>query len=272
MAVAGYNFARFQLAGKRVPRLRRQLRSLGRIVVPSVAFIAVAYLVTDRYTPVNILLLNALIGPRHVTAEWHFWFVEVLVYVLLAMMALLALPWADRAERSAPFAFPLAVTAVGMLGRYDFPHLSVPHTAPVLWLFALGWLIARSGTALQRWTATAIAAVTVPGFFDDPARNATLFAGILLLTWLPSIPVPGRLHRLVGVLASASLYAYLTHWLVFPPLVDLSPALAVGASLLAGVAYWMLAMRLLNAGGRWKARRKARGAASLPAPAGQAAR
>ena len=260
MAVAGYNFARFQLSGERLPRLRRQVRSLGRIVVPSVAFIAVAYFVTDRYTPVNILLLNSLIGPKHVTAEWHFWFVEVLVYVLLAMVALLALPWVDRAERRAPFVFPLALAALGMLGRYDLPHVSVPHTAPVLWLFALGWLIARSKTALHRCIVTAIAASTVPGFFDEPARNATLFTGIMLLTWLPSMPVPGLLHRFIGVLASASLYAYLTHWLVYPPLVDLSPALAVGASLAAGVAYWMLAMRVLTAGSRWRARRAGRDA------------
>jgi len=235
-------------------------------VVPSVAFIAFAYLVTDRYTPVNILLLNSLIGPRHVTAEWQFWFVEVLVYVLLAMVALLAVPWADRAERRAPFAFALGLAAVGMMGRYDFPHLSVPHTAPVLWLFALGWLIARSGTALQRWIVTAIAAATVPGFFDDPARNATLLTGILLLTWLPSVPVPGGLHRWIGVLASASLYVYLTHWLVFPPLAGLSPALAVGASLAAGIAYWMLAMGIMNAGSRWRARRAGRRARASSAP------
>ncbi len=267
MAVAGYNFARFQLSGKRVPRLRRQLRSLGRIVVPSVAFIAFAYLVTDRYTPVNILLLNSIIGPRHVTAEWHFWFVEVLVYVLLAMMALLALPWADRAERFAPFAFPLALTAVGMLGRFDYPHLSLPHTAPVLWLFALGWLIARSRTALQRCIVTAVAASTVPGFFDEPARNATLLVGILLLTWLPNTPVPSRLHRLIGVLASASLYVYLTHWLVFPLLTDLGPVPAVVASLAVGIAYWALSMRVMNAGSRWKARGAARGAEAVSAEA-----
>ena len=82
MAVAGYNFARFQLSGERVPRLRRQLASLARIVVPSMAFIAVAYLITDNYTPANILLLNAVLGPEAVTTQWHFWFIEILVYLL----------------------------------------------------------------------------------------------------------------------------------------------------------------------------------------------
>ena len=81
---------------------------------------------------------------------------------------------------------------------------------------------------------------TVPGFFDNPTRECTLLAGILLLIWLPSIPVPTGLRRLTVVLASASLYAYLVHWLVYPPLAGISPALAVVASLAAGAAYWAL--------------------------------
>ena len=61
MAVAGYNFARFQLSGARLPRLRRQLASLARLAVPSMAFIGAAYLITDRYSLANIVLLNLML-------------------------------------------------------------------------------------------------------------------------------------------------------------------------------------------------------------------
>ncbi|MEQ4519733.1 AMP-binding protein [Pseudarthrobacter sp. B907] len=251
MAAAGYNFARFQLSGDRIPRLRRQLASLARIVVPSMAFILFAYLATDNYTPANVLLLNAVIGPEAVTTQWHFWFIEVLVYLLLAMTALLAVPWADRAERRFPLLLPLALTGAGLLTRYELVHPGVPHTAPALWLFALGWAIARSRTAAQRGVVSAIAVLTVPGFFDDAAREATLLAGILLLIWLPTVPVPKGLRRLTVLLASASLYAYLVHWLVYPPLAGISPVLAVAASLAAGVAYWALWTRVMSAASRW---------------------
>jgi acyl-CoA synthetase (AMP-forming)/AMP-acid ligase II len=244
LAVAGYNFARFQLAGERGPRLRRQLASLARIVVPSMAFIAVAFLVTDNYTPANILLLNAVLGPEAVTTQWHFWFIEILVYLLLGSMALVAVPWADRAERRFPLLFPLALTGAGLLTRYGLVHPGVPHTAPALWLFALGWAIARSRTLAQRCGVSAIAALTVPGFFDNASREATLLAGILLLIWLPGIPVPKGFRRLAAVLASASLYAYLVHWVVYPPLAAISPALAVAVSLAAGLAYWALCTRV----------------------------
>lgn len=253
MAVAGCNFARFQLSGKRVPRLRRQLSSVARIVVPSMAFIAVAYLITDNYSPTNIVLLNAVLGPEGVSTQWHFWFIEVLVYLLVGSVALLAVPWADRAERRFPLLFPLALTGVGLLTRYELVNPGVPHTAPALWLFALGWAIARSRTFAQRCLVSVVAAVTVPGFFENPGREATLLAGILLLIWLPSIPVPKVLRRLLVVLASASLYAYLVHWVVYPPLAGISPALAVAGSLAAGVAYWALCLRLMGAVNRRRA-------------------
>lgn len=252
MAVAGYNFARFQLTGERLPRLRRQLRSLGRIVVPSVVFIAAAYWLTDQYSPANIVLLNAIIGPESVTTQWHFWFVEILVYILAATAALLAIPWADRAQRRFPLAFPLALTAVGLLERFELVDPDVPHTGPVLWLFALGWAVARSRSVAQRCAVTAITVLTVPGFFENANREATLLVGILLLIWLPSIPVPARLHRFVGLLAASSLYSYLTHWLVYPQLVGISPSLAVAASLAAGVAYWALSTRVMAAMRHWR--------------------
>ena len=261
MAVAGDNFARFQLAGPRAPRLRRQLASVARIVVPSMAFIALAYLITDHYAPANILLLNAVIGPEAVTTQWHFWFIEILVYLLVGATGLLAIPWADRAERRFPFFFPLALTGAGLLTRYELVDPGVPHTAPALWLFALGWAIARSRTVAQRCIVSVIAALTVPGFFENPGRECTLLVGILLLIWLPSVPVPRGLRRLMVVLASASLYAYLVHWVIYPPLAAISPVLAVAVSLGVGVAYWAFCMRVV----RSVSRRRARAAGRLAA-------
>ncbi|MFC9335143.1 AMP-binding protein [Arthrobacter sp. NPDC057009] len=247
MAVAGYNFARFQLGGERLPRLRRQLSSLARVALPSIAFIGVAYLLTDKYTLANILLLNSVVGPEEVTTQWHFWFIEVLVYILLGMAALLAIPWVDRAERRFPLLFPLALTGLALLSRYDIVDPGIPHPSPTLWLFVLGWAVARSRTALQRCVVSLLAVLTVPGcFFGDTNRELTLAAGLLLLTWLPAIPVPRGLQRLTVLLASASLYAYLVHWLVYPLLAGTSPALAVAASLVAGVAYWALCTRAVG--------------------------
>ncbi len=131
MAVAGYNFARFQLTGERLPRLRRQLASLAKVALPSMAFIGVAYLVTDRYSLANVLLLNAVIGPEAVTTQWHFWFIEVLVYLLAGHDR----PARDSLGAPRRAALPAALSARphrrrGLLTRYDLVDPGVPHPRP----------------------------------------------------------------------------------------------------------------------------------------------
>lgn len=254
IAAAGFNFARFQLSGERLPRLRRQLTSVARIAVPSMVFIAFAYLVTDHYGLVNIVLLNAILGPEQVTTQWHFWFIEVIVYILLAMTALLSIPWLHRAERRFPFVFPLILFGGGLLTRYELVEPGVPYTVPALWLFALGWAVARSRNLAQRCIVSALAVLTVPGFFEDANRDVTVIAGILLLAWLPALPMPRALGRVTVLLASASMHIYLVHWLVYPPLAGLGLPLALAASLAAGVAYWALCNRVAGAAQRLRAR------------------
>ncbi|HEY1155622.1 MAG TPA: AMP-binding protein [Arthrobacter sp.] len=243
IAAAGYNFARFQLPGQGVPRLRRQLVSVARIALPAMAFITFAYLVTDRYSLANIVLLNAVLGPVEVTTQWHFWFIEDIVYILLAMTTLLAVPWIHRTEHRFPFLYPLLLFGAGLLTRYEIVEPGVPHTIPALWLFALGWAVARSRSLLQRCLVSALTVLTVPGFFEDGHREATMMAGILLLTWLPALPVPRALSRPAAILAGASMHIYVVHWLVYPPLADINRPLAVAGSLATGIAYWIFCNR-----------------------------
>lgn len=258
IAAAGFNFARFQLSGERLPRLRRQLASGARIVVPSMAFIAFAYLVTDHYSLLNIVLLQGIFGPEVVSTATHFWFIEVIVYIHLAMTALLALPWIHRLERALPFLFPLALFGAGLLTRYELVEPGIPHTVPALWLFALGWAVARARNLLQRLTVSVFTLLTVPGFFDNPYREWTVMAGILLLTWLPAVPFPRLLSRPAVMLAGASMHIYLVHWLVYPPLASVSPLLALAVSLASGMGYWALCNRVAGGFSRLQARLRSR--------------
>jgi hypothetical protein len=245
VAVAGYNVARFQLLQpSRVRRLRAQLTSIARIAVPSAVWITIAAVLTGAYGLTNVLLLNAIVGPKTWTSAWHFWFVEVLVYILLVVAGLLAIPAVDRLERRAPFGFAGLLVAVGLLGRFEVVDLGVPHTRPVFWLFALGWATALASTRWQRIAVTAVAAATVPGFFGDPWRDGLILAGFLLLVWAPTLPCPVPLTGVASLLASSSLYIYLTHWQVYPLLQQISPLLAVLASVAVGIGYWAIVSRV----------------------------
>ncbi|MFC0005223.1 AMP-binding protein [Micromonospora siamensis] len=263
LAVAGFNFARFQLTDvSRRDRLRQIRAALARIVLPTMVWIAAVMALTDQYRLSTLLLVNSLVGPADGRTEWHFWFIEGLVYVLLGTGALLALPAVDRWERRFPFALPVALAGLGLLGRYDVFGLDARHDLPggvvAFWLFALGWAAARARGTRQRLLVTVAAAATVPGFFGEPAREALIVAGFALLVWLPTVPSVGTVNRLAGVLAGSSLYVYLTHWQVYPHLRD-RPLLALVASLAAGVAYGLLVEQAWRWAARLRSRRTAAG-------------
>ncbi|SCL26409.1 AMP-binding protein [Micromonospora inyonensis] len=266
LAVAGFNFARFQLAdAPRRDRLRAAGRGIGRVVLPAVLWIAAAGAVTGDYTITNVLLLNSVLGPADGATEWHFWFVEALVYVLLAATALLAVPAVDRLERRLPFALPLALAALGLVTRYDLLGLAgrshIPSAVVVFWLFALGWAAARAGTTGRRVAVTAAALLTVPGFFGQPAREALVVAGFALLVWVPRLPSRRAVNRVAALLAGSSLYVYLAHWQVMPLVAPWSRWAALVASLAVGIgcaALARVAARRLSAAWRSSRQRSAR--------------
>lgn len=256
LAVAGFNFARFQLTtAGRGERLRQIGVSLLRIVLPTMAWIGAVMLFDDQYRLSTLLLANSILRPDDAPHGWHFWFIETVVYLLVALSALLGLRRVDRWERRYPFAFPLGLTAVALLGRYDVFGLEAGHDLPAAlvagWLFTLGWAAARADGVRQRLLVTLAAVATVPGFFGQPARETLIVAGFALLTWLPTVPSLGVLNKVAGVLAGSSLYIYVTHWQVYPHLREL-PLVALAASLALGVAYAALVGRVW----RWAAARR----------------
>ena len=256
MALAGYNFARFQLSGARKERLLRQLRTIGPIVLPSVVVIAVAFVLTDDYGWHNVFLLNSLLGPQGWTDMSRFWFVEVLVHILLGLAVLLAIPAVHRAQRRWPWGFPLALAGVDLLQRFDVVELSYPGQGPVLWLFGLGWgqpFPAALRNVRQRAVVTALALLTIPGSFSDeysavqPSWSDSLFC-----SGSPRCPCPADCTelRLCGPLSSLVALRY-PDWLIYPLLVEGDKGFAVLASLAVGVAYWAAATRAMASAERW---------------------
>ena len=248
IAVAGYNFARFRLtAAARGDRVRSQLRATARIALPAMAWVAAVMLLTGEYELRHLLLVNALVRDE----LWgNLWFIELLVYIGLAMAAFIAIPTVDRAERSRPFAVALGVVGIGLLFRFEIVSFPIPYTMPVLWLFALGWAASRAERAWQRALVLAIALAAVPGYFESLERTAIILAGVTILVCVPRVVVPGAVARAVAVLAAASLYIYLVHWEVWPLFQGWYGLPSLAASLAAGIGLWMGASRVPGLVGR----------------------
>jgi AMP-binding enzyme/Phosphopantetheine attachment site len=242
MAVAGFNFARFRLtAAGRTERVRSQLLATARIAIPAMVWVALLLLFTDEYELRHMLLVNALVQDE----LWgNLWFIELLVYIGLALGAVLAIPAVDRVERRRPFAFAMAVVGIGLLFRFEVLDFGIPYTMPVLWLFALGWAASRADRAWQRALVLALAVLSVPGYFESPERNAVILLGLALLIVVPHIRVPAALAPVAAVLAGASLYIYLVHWETWPMFEGGYGLPSLGASLAAGIALWVVASHL----------------------------
>ncbi|HZB51905.1 MAG TPA: phosphopantetheine-binding protein, partial [Mycobacteriales bacterium] len=248
LTVLGFNLARLPLAaGDRWDRLRGLGRVLRGIAVPSVLWASLAVLLLGQYSVTNAAMLTYVLGPA---GHNDFWFVETALWLVAGVAALLAVPAVDRLDRRHPLALPLGLAAVGLLFRYGLVPGHYPTPFRVCWLLALGWAAARAGTVPQRLGLTAAAAVTIPGFHGDLARELLMVGGYVLLVWVAAVPSHPLLSRVAGVLAASSLHIYLTHWVVYRPLVDVSPVLAWAASLLVGIGYAAALAAATRAAGR----------------------
>lgn len=258
LAVAGANFARFTLGeapggdAAHVPdtgaRRRRALRAAARVAVPSSLWIFAVLLVQGEYSVRVALLLNqALNGPVWVEELWHFWFVEALVHLVLALGLLSAVPAVARLDRRHPFWFPFGLTLVALATRFAGElapaGTDVIHTSYfIAWLFVGGWAGARAATSSQRALASAALLLGLVGFFDgQPFRAALTAACCLALVWVVSVPWPRVAVAPLAVLASSTLAIYLTHWQVYPYLEHRWPLAGLLVSLGLGVTVWWLA-------------------------------
>ncbi|KRC58575.1 hypothetical protein ASE14_18605 [Agromyces sp. Root81] len=247
LAVAGYNLARFQLAD--VPgatRVRRLLRSAAQIAIPAVIWIGAIAVISGKYTWTTALLVNNVVpGDGRWNEQWQFWFLEAAVWSMLGLALLFAIRPIDRLERRHPWSFAVVLLAATIAVRFASTGVEAQrvdrYTAViVLWCLMLGWVIARADTTWKRVIVSAAVVVATFGFFGEPAREAVVVLGLLLLIWAPQLRLPRPLVPVVRLLAGASLFIYLTHWVVYPAWEASAPLVGTVLSLVVGVAAWYL--------------------------------
>ncbi|UWF78392.1 MULTISPECIES: AMP-binding protein [Microbacterium] len=256
LVVAGYNVARFALSAAPGARPARLLGATAQVAVPAVLWIGAVALLSGKYALATALLVNnATAGggtEGRWSEQWQFWFLEAMVWSMLALAALFSVPAVDRLERRAPWAFAVGVLAAAaavrfaMLGTAPAEHLERYALPTVLWCLALGWLVARADGVGRRVLATLACLALVPGFFGEPLREGIVVLGVLALVWLPAVRVPAPLRPVLTVLASASLFVYLTHWVVYPPFEASAPLLGTLLSFAVGIAAWLLHRRVTD--------------------------
>lgn len=262
LVIAGYQLVRFQLSEPdRRERCRRILRATARIVLPTLVVITGAHVVVGDYETRNFFLANWLFGHAQLGPPWRFWFIESLVWALVLTAALMAVPAFHRLERRWPLGVPLSLMAAAfVLFRLPVLPLPIPHMQGsahvVLYLFLLGWCLARASTVGQRLLLTAIVIGTVGTFSFNEQRDGLTIAFVLVLLWVPVTRVPAFLVPVIRPLAAASLYIYVIHWQALEVLWGHPVAAFVGA-LGIGLAYWWFWTHAVAVTRRWVQRRTA---------------
>jgi len=253
LAVVGYNFARFQLASESGrARLRAGLRTAARVAIPTVAWIGCNMLIAGGYSIGTLALVNNYTGSSwRRDGRWQYWFFEVFVQLLLIGSVLLAIPMVRRLERRIPFLFPLLLLMPLLMFRFrwwelgdDYNYLFRTHM--VAWFFVLGWAVQRADRVWKRLLTSGLAILVVPHFFGRGQRELFIVVGLIALAWLPTVPVPRVLVRPIGTVASASMWIFLVHWQVWPPIdAVLKREVAFVLTIAVGVAAWWIASHAL---------------------------
>ena len=272
LVVLGFNLARFQLADlPGANRSRRLLRTAGQIAIPAVLWAGLTVVFTDHYQATTALLVNGFVsgGGDVWTDQWELWFIEIAVWTMLGLAALFAIPAIDRLERRAPFGFALVLLAIALPVRYvltdvDNAELDRYVLTTAFWFIMLGWAAARARTWRGRLLISAVAAAVTPVFAIDDSWDLVALLGILILLWVPWVPVPRPLVGVVWTLAGASLFIYLIHWQVY--IAFENPYLGVLASLVAGIAAWLVYRFVSARLSSWFHRRTSRGRGPSKAP------
>jgi hypothetical protein len=234
LAIAGYNFARFALQSG------RHALGIARIAIPAVCWIGLVAALRDDFSLAHALLVNAQVGGP--STRWAYWYVEALIQLLVPLALLFAIPRVRTVARRRGLEVAVAALAIGVVLRLHLigPGPMAPHfyrSHEVLWLFAAGWVALKTTAVWHRVALSVVVIAMLPGFFGEWQREALVGVGVLLLIWVPQVSLPRLAVPIVSRLAAASLYIYLTHWQVYPTLVDRVGSLpALVGSLAVGVA------------------------------------
>ncbi|GAA1718566.1 AMP-binding protein [Kribbella yunnanensis] len=234
LAVAGFLFARYVLSAQETTeRVRRTIRGAIGIAVPSVAVAAAMVFGFQWIHWSSLAFVHWLVRPGEINI---FWFVEALLIASAATTAVLALPRVRAAYAADPWRAAMAALVLLLIPRYVVPALfdgpvrGLPGT--VAWLFVAGIALAVASTWQRRLVAAGVAVAATVGFFPVWERTLIIQAGLVLLAFVPTVPVPRPLVRPLGVLAAASLHIYLVQFQVFAffdsPVAKFTAALGIG--------------------------------------------
>ncbi|MBA6115323.1 amino acid adenylation domain-containing protein [Pseudomonas sp. NC26] len=255
--VSGMGLARFQVNAI-VERgdARSLFKSIAGIAVPTLLYTLLVQSLFDRVHWQSLLLVSNWF-PASVVGHFNYWYIEVLLQMVLIIGLVLSIKRIRLMIMAEPFrclllaACALLVADV-LLGLWVFDATALFNRVPQHYLatMVLGMAMHYADTTGRKWAATGVAvlvvgeieAVTIAGYgwhaWFSAVHIDMALPAVWALIWLRSVPMPGLVAKGGAVIASSTLYIYLTHF-QFQSLarrVSDQPVVAVAFAIIGGVA------------------------------------
>jgi len=283
--VSGIGLARFQVnAINERGDARVLLKSMLAIALPTVLYTALVQCLFDKVHWQSLLLISNWF-PAELVGHFSYWYIEVLVQMLLIVGLVLSIRPVRLLIMADPFRHLLLAACVLLvtdlvLGRWVFDATPLYNRVPQHYLAAmvLGMAVQYADSTSRKWLASAVAVVVIgeleivaiAGYGWDAWLSGVhidiALPAVLALIWFRSVPVPAAVARAGALIASSTLFIYLTHYQFQSVARRISdqPLVAVAVAIVGGilVAYcWNASLGLLLK--RWSRARKKRAADTL---------
>lgn len=227
-AVSGLALARFQLkAIDEYGSVRTLIRSIAVIVVPTLLYTLLTQVVFGN-VHWQAFLLIANWYPPAVTGGFSYWYIELLVQMLAIMAVVLSFARIRAVIMAAPFRVLLvgacAVAVVGLLiNAYVFDASALYNRVPQHYLavLVLGMAIHFARTTPQKWLASGVVVLVLGGQrvvdvvvhgVDFSQYIDVAIPAVLAMIWWRAVPLPDLIARGAALIASSTLFIYLTHY------------------------------------------------------------
>ncbi|MBU6960915.1 amino acid adenylation domain-containing protein [Pseudomonas sp. CVAP len=276
--ISGLSLARFQF--KTISdrgNVRTLVKSVVSIAAPTILYTILIQMLFDRIHWQTLLLISNWFSPNLID-NFAYWYIEVLVQMIIIIGFALSFERVRKTVTSDPFrclviaSCVLAVAGV-MINAYLFDAAELYNRVPqhYLAIMVLGMAINYANSRIQKLIVSAVAVIVLGGqdilaIFNHGLHEFAMkeyidmaVPAVLALIWIRSIPVPGIIARGLALIASSTLFIYLTHFQfqsLARHIVD-QPALAVVFAIVGGIGVryaWNKGVRIvlmrLNGGGK----------------------
>ncbi len=220
--LAGYSLMRFQWPEiSRTGKVVTVFSTMLRIAIPTVLMVIAMQFWSHEMELKPLLLISNLFDPRQYHV-YYFYFAEIYMQLLLLVAALFSFKGVRDAFRKSPLISGGVFLACSIVLSYFAERIwdtnYIYHRTPIwyVWTVACGMLIASAAARDLQTRLMTMAIVTIAVVMHHGFSSATYYicGGCTLLLFWPEVSVPAWVKRVVGEVAGASMFMYLSHYQV----------------------------------------------------------